>query len=585
MDPLIIIRLCIVFGTIGVLVVLSVLSTSPSSPISSFDDDVFNLEFLHERVYIKSIDTYVWMRRLRQRRRPSHNSEGHPHTCSATRDMLSNPCWRVEGGDSLRINVVNNLNGDYNIMRQKPYPSFINNIINNIPNHQQQNLPGNTYAFGYVNLHLHGMQVTPHLFDPPGTVDPNSDWISIRPGSSYNYEFVIPKTHPSGSFLIHPHLHGNVMLQMFNGAFGLIQVGEFVPSTVKCEVMKQRLCLWTFNKAKNANRSADFIDSTDETTSFGKLLKQASFIRMVNDVSAPLHITFLSHKPILLEFVGGLAISSVVVSIHCEGCNYPIGFVVVEQDGQQYSSMFERHRTHLIVNSGTRIKILFATTAGVYHVESRTIRPGLEYNKSIHVIARLNITQTTTLEGCFATNRKNSYDGQQETTVTTAPPINNNSTIIRRSIIFDVDLHNKTLPFPQFIINDRLFNIKASKNYKPPIISDQPGIENWEIINKLGIHVYHQHVCPARILSIHALSWEHIRDTFFSGDGYVMSEYKRGLMEQNIRDTLLIFTGVSITIVQDFSCCHDIDCSGKTLVHCHLLNHEDTGMIFPFIIQ
>ena len=75
-----------------------------------------------------------------------------------------------------------------------------------------------------TNLHLHGLNVIPHLFQPVGTSDPESPMIAIDPGSSYSYEFLIPKDQRPGLYWYHPHHHGSTAVQVVTGMAGGIIV-------------------------------------------------------------------------------------------------------------------------------------------------------------------------------------------------------------------------------------------------------------------------------------------------------------------------------------------------------------------------
>jgi len=74
-----------------------------------------------------------------------------------------------------------------------------------------------------TNLHTHGLEVSP---------EGNSDnpFVSIDPGDVFEYRFEVPDDHPPGPFWYHPHRHGNVADQLFGGLYGaLIVEGDPVP--------------------------------------------------------------------------------------------------------------------------------------------------------------------------------------------------------------------------------------------------------------------------------------------------------------------------------------------------------------------
>jgi len=79
-----------------------------------------------------------------------------------------------------------------------------------------------------TNLHVHGLHVSP---------DGNSDnvFVSIDPGSSFDYEYQLPKDHPPGVYWYHPHHHGMVATQVFGGLYGAIIVEDPTPIPVSRE--------------------------------------------------------------------------------------------------------------------------------------------------------------------------------------------------------------------------------------------------------------------------------------------------------------------------------------------------------------
>ncbi len=68
-----------------------------------------------------------------------------------------------------------------------------------------------------TNLHYHGLHVTP-------TGNADNAFLDIPPGENLTYEFTLPKNHPSGTFWYHPHRHGFVAEQVFGGLAGLFVI-------------------------------------------------------------------------------------------------------------------------------------------------------------------------------------------------------------------------------------------------------------------------------------------------------------------------------------------------------------------------
>jgi len=108
------------------------------------------------------------------------------------------PVLRAKAGDTLSITVHNNLS-------KLPPPSkeFMNG-------HHDWNV---------TNLHFHGLHVAPQ-----GTPDAESDnvLLEILPGDSQHYEVHIPEDHPAGTFWYHPHRHGSTTVDVASGMAGAL---------------------------------------------------------------------------------------------------------------------------------------------------------------------------------------------------------------------------------------------------------------------------------------------------------------------------------------------------------------------------
>ncbi|ADR36008.1 multicopper oxidase type 3 [Oceanithermus profundus DSM 14977] len=68
-----------------------------------------------------------------------------------------------------------------------------------------------------TNLHFHGLHVPP-------TGNADNIFLEIPAGERLTYRFKIPENHPAGTFWYHPHLHGLVAKQVFLGMAGLFVV-------------------------------------------------------------------------------------------------------------------------------------------------------------------------------------------------------------------------------------------------------------------------------------------------------------------------------------------------------------------------
>ncbi len=86
--------------------------------------------------------------------------------------------------------------------------------------------PGDTLRVDLVNrleevtnLHVHGLHVSP---------EGNGDnvFLAVGPGQTQRYEHRLPDDHPPGLYWYHPHHHGHVADQVFGGLYGAIVVED-----------------------------------------------------------------------------------------------------------------------------------------------------------------------------------------------------------------------------------------------------------------------------------------------------------------------------------------------------------------------
>jgi FtsP/CotA-like multicopper oxidase with cupredoxin domain len=119
---------------------------------------------------------------------------------------LVGPTLRARPGDTLRITLRNEL--------PKDDPNMPHHVMNTLGD------------FNHTNLHTHGLHVS-----PAGNSD--NVLLDIKPGESFEYEIKIPKDHVPGTFWYHAHMHGSTATQLASGMEGaLIIMGDQIPGTI-----------------------------------------------------------------------------------------------------------------------------------------------------------------------------------------------------------------------------------------------------------------------------------------------------------------------------------------------------------------
>lgn len=118
--------------------------------------------------------------------------------------MVPAPTLQVRAGETLRIRVVNDL---------PPNPSSVEPVEH-------------LRYMNSANLHTHGLHVAPGLVGENlyGDYVIDSAESAVQPGQSRQHEYAIVDDHPAGTSWYHPHLHGATAVQVASGMAGAIVV-------------------------------------------------------------------------------------------------------------------------------------------------------------------------------------------------------------------------------------------------------------------------------------------------------------------------------------------------------------------------
>lgn len=111
------------------------------------------------------------------------------------------PTLRVKPGDVLRVKMRNGLP-----VEKLPVGDHDDPAVQNKP-----------HEYNRTNLHTHGLHVT-----PAGNGD--NVLVEVRPGEEHLTEMAIPEDHIPGTFWYHSHVHGSTAMQVASGMAGALIV-------------------------------------------------------------------------------------------------------------------------------------------------------------------------------------------------------------------------------------------------------------------------------------------------------------------------------------------------------------------------
>ncbi|MEI9887657.1 MAG: multicopper oxidase family protein [Rhizomicrobium sp.] len=119
---------------------------------------------------------------------------------------LVGPTLRVKPGDLMKITVKNNLPVDP--------------MCRNSDGSGDMDMSHAPEVYNVTNFHTHGLHVSPGN-NPNGTHSDNI-FVTICPGTSAQFEVRVPANHPPGTFWYHAHVHGSTAIQVSSTVEGAI---------------------------------------------------------------------------------------------------------------------------------------------------------------------------------------------------------------------------------------------------------------------------------------------------------------------------------------------------------------------------
>ncbi|MFH7242243.1 MAG: multicopper oxidase family protein [Spirulina sp.] len=410
-----------------------------------------------------------------------------------------------------------------------------------VPGPQLEVKPGDrvqirfTNAFDQpTNLHYHGLHLPPtSLADDP--------FRTVAPGETALYDFQIPNQHPSGFFWYHPHFHGLVAQQVFHGLAGTILVrGEDEPPEL-ASAQEAVLVLQDFDLNRRGNvqeptppfrmwgRQGDLITVNGQLQPrFG--LPQGGLLRLriLNASASRVYQIQLADHPWWLAATDGLTLAAPVAQnavVLAPGERADL-LVPGDQPPGSYALLSLPYDRGIAVMAGSMMGHGSMMGRGTGDTEEPQTIATLDYGGT-----EASDTGSPTLVNLPTTLG----------TVEALP-----EPAIVREFIFDHGIDPET--HDPFLINGRAFG-----HHRVDVQAQVGTVEDWVLINKAGMdHPFHLHTNWFQVISR-------------NGQPEPLRAWK---------DVVNLRPYETVRIRVPFR-----DFTGKTVYHCHILDHEDQGMM------
>lgn len=498
-------------------------------------------------------------------------STGEARYCYRTPGGQEAPTLRVHPGDQVILRLSNDLAALGGVAAA---PS--------VTHHHAGKLPGGdpcqsgAMTATSTNLHFHGMTM------PPVCHQDEVLKTSIQPEDPpFEYRFVVPDNEPPGLYWYHPHIHGFSSKQVTGGASGALIVEGLERAIPEVAGLPERVLIIRDLNLMNPNAppsTAEPVvpkpildpdgDVANNNTGYGKPARDLSvnFVPVPYPDYPPARITLKPKERQLWRVLNAAAITYVHLALLYDKTPQDLGVVALDGVPVNAGGADAPHvKTvdHLVIPPGSRAEfIVEGPPAGTHGLLiTRTVNTGQDgENDPNRALAAVEASADATEPRSRLPARGAPLPPS------TLPWIGDVAPVRTRKLFFSErrsDPANPLSPTLFFLTPDgetpTAFDPAAPE---PNIVVHQGDVEDWIIENRsLELHDFH----------IHQLHFQ-LREWY----GYEVNEpFLRDTVSVPFFDNHLT-AYPNVRVRMDF---RDPNTVGTFVYHCHLLEHEDGGMM------
>lgn len=454
------------------------------------------------------------------------------------------PTLIVRPGDTLKIHLINKLPPE----QHPPNCDPLGNCNHNSP-----------HNFNTTNLHFHGLHV-----DPTGSSD--NVFIKLQPEDEFHYEVKIPKDHVAGTFWYHAHVHGASSVQVGSGMAGaLIIKGDYdeLPKLRKAKqriLMLQQIAYDENGRIENNNTYAPVIWDQEAESRGWHISINGQVMPEIELKPGEMQLWRLIHagvrKNLNLKLVSACNNNKTKRLVQLAADGIPFRKKRVSDDASVFLAPGYRNDVAVKINRRGVYYLVDAsndTDADLpdsYCDEIRGSEPLMLDESAQNILARV-VVKGQRLKMRYPSN-------------------NSMQTLNRPKSIAEQELSDR-IELAEFDIDisvDPWVGLINGQAYDPnqPRYLQLGSAQTWYVSSVFSHHPFHIHVNPFEVIE---------RDE----NGEIEDRYWKDTIIVNEND---VNNGTNNTVELRM---RYTDYSGSFVLHCHILDHEDHGMMEKVVIS
>jgi FtsP/CotA-like multicopper oxidase with cupredoxin domain len=469
----------------------------------------------------------------------STDSFGYVHYCYIYNDngtMVEAPSLQLDPGDTLIMDITNALSPDASTQDLAPAIDGMDMTTHKPAGSPASDCNGGTVTDHTTNVHFHGLNV------PPTCHQDDVIYTLIQPGDpAFEYKIQIPPSDPPGMYWYHPHPHGFATIQVNGGASGAIIIGGTNGLNPDVEGLKARQIIM-----RQQFLTGPWLAGPNQLTINFQVSAPPNFLAPV--------ILMNSGQNQFWRVVNASSQAFLALQVWYGSTPQPLELISV--DGVPLKEKRILTTIHMFP-AGRDEFIVKAPPAGVIAtLQTVNFQTGPIGNPTIpQKIADINLTQDN-LKGLAVMPSVSkpalSYDTDELARL---------KPTTQRNLYFSESAGGVNGPNNYYITVDGQRPHQFQVNEPPAIKTTVGAVEDWTIENRaLEDHAFHIHQVHFLVM---AIDGKPVAEPFFADTFFVHAWSGFGAYH-------------SITVRMDF---RHPGIAGTFVYHCHVLEHEDLGMM------
>lgn len=467
------------------------------------------------------------------------DASGRTLFCFTTPDGLESPTLHVKPGDTLNVTATNRV--------PAPPPGSPTEVVSS-----PQNVCGDaTQTITSMNIHYHGTNTSPacHGDQVIHTI--------INSGETFHYSLQFPSNEPPGLYWYHPHVHGLAEAAVQGGASGAIVVEGIQNVQPAVAGLPERILIVRDQNVAGNPQPGGAVPAWD---------LDLNYVPIAYPALTPALITMQSGQKEFWRVANAAADTILDLQVVYDGVAQPLtiigldGVPVGSQDGTGEGRSFTQR--DILLAPAARAEFIVAPPAA-------SVKSASFVTLNIDTGPDGDNDPQRTLATIHTSTHAPSVPIMPDASGHAGPQrfagLAGTMSTAKRTLYFSEvlsDPNNPASPTNFFITVDGATPVLFDANNPPAIVTTQGAVEDWTIQNRTGEnHEFHFHqihflledINGAPVSANQAQFLDMIQVPYWTGSGAYPSVTVR-----------MDFRGMDI---------------GDFVYHCHILGHEDAGMM------